>query len=157
MKLPTLLKTTPPFEGFPIPLDTSLPLIDFYIGEDVILQAPLMINDEFVTPEKWTVTAHLKNCSQGTELLWLGVMENGIYYKNERPGFYTIIVPKCESRNLKPGTHWIDIVAEELLGAGEFTVDRKIVVARIPFGMNYSASSRITEEVTPKSFDITKV
>jgi hypothetical protein len=153
MTIPTLNK----FEGFPLPADPQLPLIDFYIGEDIILTVPCFLNSLPVTPEHWNVTAILNSSVNNAECpIWKGVLHNGLLYSAENPGTFKLIIPASLTNTLSPGTYWIDFFAKEPIGAGK-EIDRTILLQRLPVGLNYSAFSKKTKDSSPPEVDITMV
>ena len=157
MRIPNVNKTYTVFEGSPPPPSSQAPLINFYIGEDVIIVAPLFVEDAPVLPDKWNVVASFSESSFSATPCWTGMLNEGVYYEPSRPSIYRIIIPSKTVESFAPGTYWLDISLKEPVGASNDVIDKSMLVARIPIGLNFSGSSKKPRDPSPPPFNITRV
>ncbi len=155
LKLPTLLQNTPIFEGFTIPNSEALPLLEYYIGEDIILTVPLSINGKPLD-DTWEIKAVLKSLPTSATTLWNGNLENGLAHKSSSPLHFAIVLPKSLTSTLAPGTFWLDVLGEQRIGTGTL-IDQRLVFGRIPICFNATASGSFSETNSPPIVDITKL
>jgi hypothetical protein len=157
MKLPAIYKDTPIFGAFPPAQENSFPLVQFFLGEDIILSVPLLLNDKPLDPAIWNLTAILKESRHSRERLWTGTVGCGIEHHTSHPGMFRVIITAADLADFKAGTYWLDILAKEHLGATNDTLDKTVIVARIPISLDYSAASAGDEKESPPGFNITRL
>lgn len=153
MKLPKLIKDIKPFDVNVIPDGAPFPLINFYLGEDIILTLPVELTGGVL--EDFLIKAYLKSGVASTETLWVGDQYDGLTLSPATPGVINIAIAKKVTEKLNPGTYWLDIVAQQKIGTGS-TIDRLVVLARLPIGLDRTAFTTTTEQLNPRAVDITK-
>lgn len=157
MRIPNVNKTYTAFEGQPPPPSNQLPLINFYIGEDVIITAPLFVEAEPVSTDRWDVVATFSESSFASTPVWIGKLNEGVYHEPAQPSIYRIIIPSKVVETLAPGTYWLDISLKEPISASNDIIDKSILASRIPIGLNYSGASIKPGNPSPPAFNITRV
>ncbi len=141
MRLPHIYKNFSPFESYPEPAKVTQDPINFYLGEDVTFDGYLEFEGNPVNPDDWTLTAVMKASPFASTILWTGELNNGVYFENDKPGYYRIQIPSSVLTPLISGTYWLDLVLKEKLGSHNNMHDRTVIASRIPFGLDYTASS----------------
>lgn len=164
MRIPDVYKGLNALEGYPPEPQTSAPLIQFFNGEDLEFEGYLNYDEKAVTSEDWLIYAVVKSSTFGKNIIWEGKVSDGIYTEAARPGYYKIIIPSSHMSDFASGTFWLDIVIKEQLGRTNNLRDRTILLSRIPFSYDSTASSvRITdtrntsERTYPLPTNITKL
>lgn len=125
-------------EGFPPPPQESAPLNQFYIGEDVFFQGFLQMDGKPVSLQDWEPSVVVTSNPYATKHVWEGVLNNGIYMSNSKPGDYEILIPAETFTVLAPGTFWLTIFLKEQMARFNRVKDRRAIAARIPFSMDMS-------------------
>lgn len=164
MRIPDVYKGLNALEGYPPEPQTSAPLIQFFNGEDLEFEGYLEYDGKAVTSEDWLIHAVVKSSTFGKNAVWEGKVSDGIYTEASRPGYYKILIPSSDMYELASGTFWLDIVIKEQLGRTNNLRDRTILLSRIPFSYDTTASSvKITdtrnasEHTYPLPTNITKL
>ena len=165
MRLPNVYKSFTSFEGLPEPEQQSAPLIQFFNGEDVVLEGYCEIDGEPIQSIDWDISAVVKSGTFASNTIWDGnTADYGVYTVSSRPGYYKVFIPAIIFEEKASGTFWMDLIATEKVGKGEGLKDRTAIVARVPFGYDTTASSpRVThprtdsERTYPPPVNITKL
>jgi hypothetical protein len=126
----------------------------FSQGEDIIYDAILAIDGCSVTPDKWNIEIIVKTNQFNLASVWIGVLDNGLYY-NAPNDEYQIWIPSSLTSNIAAGTYMMDVKATEKVGSGKGIKDRTIVLASTYFGIEYTAASPHPDSVSslPGRFD----
>jgi len=127
----TNLPDVPEPTGKPIP-------INFYQGEDIVINFYLTFNGEPVTEDKWDIVGTVKKNQYAQNVLWEAKINNGLY-KQKPDGYYQVILPSEASATFLSGTYWLVVMIHEKSGEGPKDLD--LVVLNQPFSINYSAAS----------------
>lgn len=139
--------------------------IEFYQGEDVVLDFFLAYNDSPVVPADWRIEVLVKKNAYAKTRLWEAVLNNGLYASNVA-GYYKVIIPSEATSTFLAGTYWMDVFIHEKLGRRNGPKDLDIIVLRQPFSIDYAAASpnpgttlasSNTEHTYPPPIDITKL
>lgn len=160
MRLPDIYYTRQPMDGYYEPPGKQEP-IQFYQGEDIVMEFYLQYEGENVLSADWNIEATVKSTPYTHDIVWTGVVNNGLYTDNNTPGFYKVIIPSHVMNEARSGTYWLDVMIREISGEG--IKDLNILVLRQPFGFDYSASSPNTavprglDFSYPPGVDITKL
>jgi hypothetical protein len=109
-------------------------------GEDIIYDAVLAVDGHIVTPDKWNIEVIVKTNQFTIGDVWLGVLENGLYYNTPEVA-YQIWIPSSLTSNIAAGTYMLDVKATEKIGVGKGIKDRTVVLASTYFAIEYTASS----------------
>ena len=72
MRLQNIYKSFSVFEGYPAPVSDSPPLVQFYSGEDVVMEGYLAFEDKPVITEDWEIIAIVKTGVYSPSVLWQG-------------------------------------------------------------------------------------
>jgi hypothetical protein len=160
MRLPDIYYTRQPMDGYYEPPGKQAP-IQFYQGEDIVLEFYLEYEGDVVLPADWKISAIIKQNPYTTDIVWTGELNNGVYTESSKPGYYKVIVASDVMSNLPSGTYWLDIMIHEI--SGDDIKDLNVLVLRQPFGFDYSAASPHTvaeksiNESYPPHVNITKL
>lgn len=164
MRIPLINTIHSALEGFPPPPQETPPLNQFYIGEDVFIEGFLKMDGVPVSILDWEPTAVIKSNAYASPAIWEGVLNNGIYMTEAKPGAYELLIPAEVFTPLAPGTFWIDVMLKEQIGRFNRVRDRRALAARIPISMDSSGMApeivnvrRDSEKTYPYPINIMKV
>lgn len=137
MRLDDTYYTNQPMDGFPEPPAKSTP-INFYQGEDIILDVYLNYNAKPITLDKWEILGIVKKNQYAQQAIWTAEINNGLY-QLEPSGYYRFLIPSESTATFLAGTYWLTVTIHELSGKGPKDLD--LVIVNQPFSINYSAGS----------------
>lgn len=163
MRIPDIHKGLNALEGYPPAAQTSAPLIQFFKGEDILFEGYLSYDDKPVTSDNWIIKGVIKAGTFNKDIIWEGSMNEGIYIEPALPGYYKILVPSSTMEAYSAGTYWLDILIKEQIGSSNNFRDRTILLSRVPFSYDVTASSiktdprNMAERTFPLPTNITKL
>ncbi len=128
--------------GTPEPPGKAVP-IDFYQGEDIVMEVFLNYNGDPVSVEEWEITGVVKKNKYADTQLWEAELDKGIY-KTHTVGFYKVILDAEKSARFVPGTYWLTIFIKQK--NSDNPRDLQFVVLNQAFSINDSAGSPYTRE-----------
>ena len=136
-RLQDVYYTTKKLDGNPEPPGHAAP-IDFYQGEDIILEVYLNYNGKPVVEHDWTVTGFIKKNKYADTVLWEEIPTQG-----KPAGAFTFHIKADDSARFLPGTYWLTVAIKEENGKGPW--DLKMIILDQPFSINQSAGSKYTQ------------
>jgi hypothetical protein len=134
-------------DGIPgIPFEKTLANPDlFYQGEDIIYDAVLVYNSEYVSSTDYDVIVSVKRTPRDQTAVWEGVLDNGVYEIKEQPGRFEIWIPSTVTGTFLSGSYYLQVLLREKLGRGKGRFDRQYVILRTHFNIDYSNFSPAAE------------
>lgn len=142
IRLPDTYYTTTMLDGNPASTGIKQPPPQFYQGEDVVFKIYLTLDGEVLTPEKHIIEVIIKKNQYADNILWKGVLGDGLYPRlDDKDGYYLIWMPSSATSTFLPGTYLMDIKSTDKLGAGEGAKDRTVRVSQTLFNIDLSAMS----------------
>lgn len=157
-RLKDVYYTTQNLDGTPEVPAKAVPL-DFYQGEDIILDIYLNYGDEAITTDNWEIKGVVKKTKYATNTLWSATLDNGLYKKDVQ-GYYRFLISAEATALFVPGTYWLTITVAAI--NGNDIKDLTLVLVNQPFSINASAASPYsvkqldsthTERTYPPAFD----
>jgi hypothetical protein len=127
------------FPGIPfVPATPPVPV--FSQGETIVYDAQLCVDGALIAPTGWDIKCILKKSEFAIEVLWQGILNNGLYF-SPNTSQYQIWIPSDVTADLFAGTYFMDVIASELIGSGTGVKDRTILLITLPIGIRYTPSS----------------
>lgn len=157
-RLKDVYYTTQELDGTPEVPGHAVP-IDFFQGDDIILDVSLNFGDERITTDNWEIKGFVKKNRYANDLLWNAEVDNGLY-KKEVPGFYRFLIPSEATSRFVPGTYWLTVTVKSM--KDNEVKDITLTILDQPFSINASAASpysrsqldsKHTELTMPPPFD----
>jgi len=112
----------------------------FFQGEDIRLSFYLNYNGVPVSEQKYIIEAIVKKSPIAKNILWKGVLGNGLYKTDVNGNFY-ILMPAAASALFLPGAYYFDAKIMEKVGSGNDVKDLTVVVLSDMFNIELSAAS----------------
>jgi hypothetical protein len=127
-------------DGIPgIPFEAGISNPDvFSQGEDIIYDIYLFHAGLPVAKEDYDILASVKTSPRAKGTIWSGKLEAGIYPTRSEPGYFELWIPSAATENLYAGTYYVDIMIQERFGSGKGRFDRKYVLLKSHFNIDYT-------------------
>ena len=137
-------------EGIPgIPFEPGISNPDsFFQGEDIIYDLFLFHDGKPVVKEDYDILASVKTSPRARGVIWTGNLELGIDPVANRAGYYEIWIPSDITGGMIAGTYYLNVMIKERFGAGKGKFDRKYVLLKTYFNIDYSNFSENLENRT---------
>lgn len=157
-RLKDIYYTTQPLDGTPEVPGKAVP-IDFYQGEDIIMDVYLSFDEQPVKTDEWEIKGVVKKNRYANLQLWTAELDNGLY-KLEAPGMFRFLISSEITARFVPGTYWLTVTITNT--NGDDIKDLTFIVVNQPFSVNASAGSPYsrseldsthTERTMPPPFD----
>jgi hypothetical protein len=134
-------------DGMPgIPYERGTPNPDtFYQGEDIIYDLFLYYDGSLVKATDYNVLASVKTSPRAPSPIWTGSIDNGIYPVPNDEGYFELWIPSAATSTFLAGMYYLDILLQEQVGRGKGRYDRKYVLLRSSFNIDFSNFSTNVE------------
>lgn len=117
----------------------------FYQGEDIVYELYLEQDERPILHTDYEISAIIKTSPRASTVVWEGKVDSGITPNPGLSGFYELWFPSVATEKLLAGSYFIDILITERIGSGNGKYDRKFVLARTSFNIDYSNHSPAPE------------
>lgn len=134
--------------GIPFEKANSNPDI-FYQGEDIIYDAVLIYNGNYVNTDDHTVLVCVKKTPRDPAPSWEGFLDNGVYEDKGVPGKFEFWIPSAVSSNFLAGSYFLQVQLQEKIGKGLGRFDRRYIILETYFNIDYGNFSPAPESRQP--------
>ena len=140
-------------DGIPgIPFEAGTPNPDvFYQGEDIIYDLFLTYNNQPVNISNYDIRVGVKTSTRAVKFIFEAVLDQGLYPIPQETGYFELWLPGSITSELLAGSYYLDVLLADKLGQGGSYGDRKNVLLRTMFNLEYSVHSPNPEN-TSQSF-----
>jgi hypothetical protein len=134
-------------DGIPgIPFEPGISNPDtFFQGEDVIYDVFLFHDGKPVVKEDYDVLVSVKTSPRARNAIWSAALDMGIYPIPNKEGYYEIWIPSSVTETMLAGTYYLNVMIKERFGAGKGRFDRRYVLLKTYFNIDYSNFSEYVE------------
>lgn len=126
-------------DGMPgVPFEPGTPNPDLFLqGEDIVYDLFLFHDGKPVISDDYDIKILVKTSPRAYTVMWEGLLDAGIYPMSGSVGHYEVCIPATVTEKFFAGTYYLDVAVQERLGAGLGRYDRKYVLLRTCFAVDY--------------------
>jgi hypothetical protein len=137
-------------DGIPgVPFERGIPNPDtFYQGEDIVYDLFLYYEGDYVKAADYDVLVSVKTSPRASSAVWTGSIDNGVYPIPNNEGYFELWIPSTITSTFLAGSYYLDVLLQEQIGRGKGRYDRKYVLVRTAFNIEFSNFSTNAESVT---------
>jgi hypothetical protein len=131
-----------------IPFERGTPNPDtFFQGEDIIYDMFLYYAGSPVSSDDYDVIVNIKASPRAQTTIWQGTLDNGVYPNPSALGHFEVWIPSVATSAFLAGTYYLGVLLQERVGKGKGRYDRKHLLLRSSFNIDYSNFSPTTVSV----------